>query len=404
MKRRISLVVLFILSYGFLTGQTLDSNEVPVLVQSFFVRGSKIIEGKLTTIYQIECTFKDDLSISQLEFVKKLENWQVHGKSRKYFVKEINTNIRDKNKCWLFGEWDIFDELTIIFNSQRALNVNTKDAIGKTTNWGFGKGKFFNTNIQRLADQRAFYAFDYDLKINVLERNISSGGGNIWVRSFSLSIWSKGTFASDDKVRNGTQTTIGFALDPFYFVGGLIYRSEFNVSYQIETEMNETKDKVFDIINKHFKIGAEIEIPLTNYPIYRLHAATGYTRLAMPLIFKLNYQTKGEDINGKETLARFDFQAIYELAFSPYLIIKGEWHKSKFFAIPPDFDNKATYYSLSFAQDLDAVRKVLGFLKFIGNIEEFRGKHFIFLRISKGRRAPAFVDISEISIGFGTYF
>jgi hypothetical protein len=93
------------------------------------------------------------------------------------------------------------------------------------------------------------------------------------------------------------------------------------------------------------------------------------------------------------------------LAFSPYLIVQGEWHRTNFINAPIGFDNHATYYSIAFAQDLDAVKKTLGFLKFVlGPEEEIRGKNFIFFRISNGRKAPAFQDIDEKSFGFGTYF
>jgi len=256
-----------------------------------------------------------------------------------------------------------------------------------------------------LAQPKDLFAFDYDLKVKILEYKLSTGGGNFWFRSFSLNLDSNGTFASDDEVRNGTQSSLGVSANPYYFVAGLIYRGEFLISYQVETELNAQENKLLDIVNGHIKVGLEAEIPLTNYPIYLLHTTTGYARLAMPFTLSLHYLPKGVDEKGSATLARLDTQARYELAFSPFFIVQGEGEYSRFFDAPTGFEQNAFYYSVAFAQDLDEVKKTFSFLSLIiGESDEARGKHFIFYRISSGRKAPGFRELSEGSFGFGTSF
>lgn len=399
MKTKTVIFFFFILTDGAILGQTLDRSKPPVLTQS-----TKRIAGKLKTIYPIECNFTAELSDDELGIAENPTNWQIRGENKVYSISEIEFPLK-KNKCMLIGDWDIYDNLSLVFNNQAEAIVNTKDSAGKTTRWGFGKGQAFDFNIQRLTNQNDFYAFDHDFKIKAAERSLTLAGSSIWFRSISLNLSSTGTFASDDKVRNGTQSSIGLALNPFYFVAGLIYRSELNFSYQIETKMNEAEDRLFDVIDKKLKLGVEFEVPLTNYPIFKLHTVTGYARLAIPLTVSLDYLFGGEGNNGYDNFDRLDYRASYELAFSPYLIVQGEWHGAKFFGAPTGFDDTATYYSIAVAQDLDAVKKTLGFLKFIlGPEEEIRGNNFIFFRISKGRKAPAFEDIYEKAIGFGTYF
>ena len=276
MERRTIIFLIFFLVGAEIFGQTLDSSNPPALTQS-----SKKIDGKLRTIYPIKCNFTATLSATELSIAENPANWQVRGENKVYSISKIEFPLK-KNKCTLIGDWDIYDNLSLVFNNQTEVSVNTKDAAGKTTRWGFGKGQAFNFNFQRLANQDNFYAFDHDFKIKAAERNFPVSGG-IWLRSFSLNISSTGTFASDDTVRNGTQSTIGLALNPFYFAAGLIYRSELTFSYQVETKMNKADDKLFDLIDKKLKLGVEVEIPLTNYPIFKLHTVTGYARLAMPL-------------------------------------------------------------------------------------------------------------------------
>ena len=385
--------------------QKLDTSTPPAVKRSF-----KEEDNKTVVINQIECTFTNSVISDAVlkKIIKNPDNWRVLGRRSVYPVKKVGTSL-EPNKCWLRGNWDLSDSLVVAFKAgdgqEQQLGVDSKEVKSKKTNWGFGQGKAFDLNAQRLFNQKNVYAFDYDIKVNVIESTLSASGGNFWFRSLSFNLASTGIVASDETARNGTQSSLSLALNPFYFVAGLIYRSELSASYQIETGMNDAEDNVFDVINKSFKFGAEIEVPLTNYPIFKLHTKTGYVRLAMPLILNLDYLPTGDDGNGGNSLARWDLKARYELAFSPYLIAKGEWHRSKLKDAPMGIDNTATYYSISFAQDLDVVKKTLGVLKFIlGPQEEIRGKNFIFFKISKGRKAPAFEDIDEKLLGFGTYF
>lgn len=336
------------------------------------------------------------------------QNWQVFNDGQLVKLSQILWRRNRPHSVKLVGAFGEKDKLVIKFThaepAQGILVSIDQATVGKTK-WGFGKNQALDFNLQRLMNQKALYAFEYQFKVNVMERNLFNNHGNFWLRSLSLNLISSGTFASDDTVRNGTQSSFELAFNPFYFASGLIYRSELNFSYQIETEMNDPRDKVFDVLSRHLKLGLEVEIPWSNYPIFKLHTQTGYARLAMPVTLNLDYVFSGEDDKNNDTPARLEFKARYELAFSPYLIVQGQWRRTKFYDAPPGFDDSATFYSIAIAQDLDAVKKTLGILKIIlGPEEEMRGKNFIFFRLTKGRKAPDFEDIDEKVIGFGTYF
>jgi len=399
MKLKLILLALFLLFGAVAFSQTFDENNPPVLIQS-----TKVINGKYKTIYSIRVTFTAAVEDSNLTTVRNPGNWQVWGVSKTYSIDTVQLSFK-KNKCNLVGNWDIYDNLFLRFKGGSEKVVKTDEATGKTTHWGFGKGEAFDVNVQRLASQKNLFAFQHQIKVKAIERNLTLVGNGIWLRSLSLDVISNGTFASDDTVRNGTQSSIGLALNPYYFAAGLIYRSEFNFSYQVETRMNQAEDQLFDVIDQKMKLGVELELPFTNYPIYKLHTRTGYARLAMPLTIDFNYLFGGNGDGTFGSFDRLDFGARYELAFSPYLIVQGEWQHSKFLNAPVGFDDSANFYSIAFAQDLDAVKKTLGFLKFVlGPEDEMRGKNFIFFRISNGRKAPAFQDVDEKAFGFGTYF
>lgn len=354
------------------------------------------------TEYDINCELSDEV-VSKT--IKDAANWKVYGNSKKLHLSAIHWKEFRPKMVKLVGPFEGYDNLTVEFKYGGAIQVNVDSATVGKTKWGFGKGKAVDLNVRRIADPQALYAFDYDLAVDILEHNLATAGGNFWFRSLSVAVVSTGTIGSGDEVRNGTQSSLGLVLHPFYFVGGLIYQMKLSGAYQFETAMDPGRQTLVRIINKQFKFGLEAEVPYTNYPIYKLHALTGYVRLAMPLTFSLEYLPKGKDDAGNETLARLDFRARYELAFSPYFIVQGEWHRSSFFDVPAGGDNNTSFYTAAIAQDLDAVKETLGFLKFLlGDSEEIRGKHFIFYRISSGRKAPAFQDLREQSFGFGTYF
>ncbi len=65
-----------------------------------------------------------------------------------------------------------------------------------------------------------------------------------------FNLHSTGTFASNDTVQNGTESAIELSFNPFYFIGGLIYRSQIILSNQLETKMNAIEDILFDVINQ----------------------------------------------------------------------------------------------------------------------------------------------------------
>jgi hypothetical protein len=402
MKRTALILLVLILSGGDVSAQELDGNNPPRLIQS-----SETVDEKTRVIYEIECTFTSDLTDDQKRVLGDPENWRVLGTRKVFGIRKIGFGIADKTKCWLRGNWDLSDSLSVLFLGEKKeqLRVDAQEVASRTTKWGFGKGKAVDFNARRLTGQEALYAFDFDFNSKILERNLSAGGGGFWFRSLSLDLTSQGTVASDDQARNGTASWVGLAANPYYFAGGLIYGGKLSFSYQLETQMNSQEDKLFDVAHKQFKFGVQAEVPYSNYPIYKLHTITGYVRLAMPLTLSLEYLPEGEDGEGYDALGRLDFKALYELAFSPYLIVRGEWHHTRFFDVPASVDKEASYYSLAFAQDLDVLKKTLGFWNLIlGGEDEIRGKHFMFYMISSGRKAPAFQDVYEQSLGFGIYF
>ena len=360
----------------------------------------------ITTQYFIQCEFAEkDTDMIIKDSVSCLDNWKVYGAGKLLAVDRTKWAKTAKTIVDLFGSFVEHDLLTVAFLQGDPVRVEVTSSIAQKTKWGFGKGKAVDFNIRRLAEQEALHAFDYGFKTKILERYLSTGGEGLWFRSLSLDLTSEGTVASHDEARNGTQSSVEFAANPYYFVGGLIYGGKLSFSYQLETQMNAGEDKLFDVAHKQFKFGVQAEVPYSNYPIYKLHTVTGYVRLAMPLTLSLEYLPEGEDGEGYDALGRLDFKALYELAFSPYLIVRGEWHHTRFFDVPAGVDQEASYYSLAFAQDLDVLKRTLGFWNLIlGGEDEIRGKHFMFYMISSGRKAPAFEDVYEQSLGFGVYF
>jgi hypothetical protein len=304
----------------------------------------------------------------------------------------------------VYGPYEDQDNLTVQFGSEAPVLVAVDSAAVGKTRWGFGKGKAIDLNVRRLMNQTSQLAFDYGLSTKILEHNLTVPIGSFWLRSLSIGIGSDGTFGSDDTVRNGSQSSIQLSVNPFYFAGGLIYAGRLSLAYQIETKMNAASNTLLDVVNRSIKLGIQAEIPYSNFPMFALHSATGYARLAMPLTVSVDYLPEGQDANGNITSSRWDYGVRYELAFSPYLIIQGEWRGSMFSTPLVGLPSQTSYYSVAFAQDLDVVKETLGFLTLILGDESAQGKHFIFYRVSSGQKAPAFQDVREQSIGFGTYF
>lgn len=330
--------------------------------------------------------------------------WRVSGGGTTLAVDSIGWRTFAPTIVRLYGPYEGQDNLTVQFGSEEPVLVAVDSAAVGRIHWGFGKGKALELNVRRLTSQASLLAFDYNLSAKMLEHNLTVPNGALWVRSLSLDLVSDGTFGSKDTVRNGSQSSIQLSAHPFYFVGGLIYAGQLSLAYQIETRMNASSNKLLDVVNHSLKFAAQLEIPYSNYPMFALHSATGYARLAMPLTLDVGYLPEGQDAGGNTTSSRWDYGLRYELAFSPYLIIQGEWRASSFGTPPPGLPGQTSYYSVAFAQDLDVVKKSLGFLTLILGDQDTQGKHFIFYRISAGRKAPAFQDLKEQSIGFGTYF
>lgn len=318
---------------------------------------------------------------------------------------KFETIGNDRYRINFYGNFQDKSDIKISFKNGPSKNV-TIDSTVSLKHWGFGKGKALDLNIGRLANQKALYAFQYDFDINLVEYNFYNNKviyKNI-LHKLSLTLTSKGAFGSDDSIRNGTQTSINFEVHPYYFLAGLIYTNEIYSSFQLETATNSSQNKIFDVLNKTCKFGMKVEVPLTNWPIFKLHSITGYTRMAMPIVLEFDYLPKGTDASGNTTYNRYDFDANWELAFSPYFLFQSEWSQSKLYNTPIGIDNKPTYWSITIAQDMDAVKQVLVFLKFIfGEDNDMKGKNFIYFKISDGSKAPAFQKKREVKFGFATY-
>ena len=386
--------------------QTLEKAELVRTLTPVLGQNNEIISRK--TEFTINCTLSN-VQIENETIIKDMANWKVtaHGKiiplSQIIWV-PLQIKI---NTVKLIGEFKDYEGLTVEFMNNAVVVTIDDQSFGKSR-WGFGQSTSFDFNGQRLASKKSLFSFDYKFDAEILERYLMTPGGRFWFDKVSLNLISNGTIANKENVRNGVQNSFSCSLSPYYFMSGLIYRGEFSLSYQMETQQLINSDKFFNVINKHFKFGMEFEIPYTNFPFYKLHAKTGYARLAMPLTMEIEYFPKGEDGLGNTTFKRIDFRSRYEMAFSPYFIVQGEWHAVKFFNIPENVDKNAYYYSIAFAQDIGVSKQILDIVrlftgdKFISEIPQ--GKHFIFYRISSGKRAPAFQDVKEHLLGFGTYF
>jgi hypothetical protein len=332
------------------------------------------------------------------------DTWRVSGSGKTLAVDSIGWRTFAPTIVRLYGPYEDQANLTVQFGGEEPILVAVDSAAVGKIQWGFGKGKALELNVRRLTSQASLLAFDYNLSAKILEHNLTVPNGALWVRSLSLDVVSNGTFGSKDTVRNGSQSSIQISAHPFYFVGGLIYTGQLSLAYQMETRMNASSNKLLDVVNHSLKLELQAEVPYSNYPMFALHSTTGYARLAMPLTLDAGYLPEGQDASGNSTSSRWDYGMRYELAFSPYLIVQGEWRGSRLGAPPPGLPRQTSYYSVAFAQDLDVVKKSLGFLTLILGDENTQGKHFVFYKISAGRKAPAFQDLKEQSIGFGTYF
>ena len=391
---------------------TLDTASLFKKVESIYDKDGKIVETKPVAF--IRCVFKNT-QISDSDNYKilfsKISKWNVIPVSAKNGIYKISVEMVGDTRCHvsLYGTFDEKTEYSVSFEDSTIKVKNNKPivvAVGKnfkTNKIEFGKGKSIDLSVSRLAEQKAFYSIEYDFKVNILsynEKNLKI------LHNASLTMNSKGAIGTDDTVRNGTQTSIGIEIHPFYFIKsiGLAYESNVTAAYQIETKTNSRNGQVFDITNRSWTLGLRTEIPFSDYPLIWVHEHNFYRRASMPIIVDFHFLPKGTSGSGDSTLKRWDFRVAWELAISPFFIFQCEWSKSKLYDANKGDDNNPTYWSISFAQDLDAIKQAIGFLKFIlGDGDQIKGKNFIFLKISDGSRAPSFQKRREIKFGFATY-
>ena len=375
-------------------------------------KNGKIAETEV--VVYIKCIFKNTVLKDSLMYdslFKTVEKWKILPISAGQTIYKIRTEMVNNERChvFLYGDFQAKNDYTIKFddpNIKMPSNNPLKVEVPKSfspNNIEYGEGKSIDLKLSRLAEQKAFYAFEYNFNVNIVKYNFQKVN---LLHNLSLVVNSKGALGTDDTVRNGTQTSLGLELNPYIFINslGLDYECKLSVSYQIETKTNSKENMVFDILNKSWSFGLKTEIPLTDYPMLWIHEHNFYRRGAMPIILEFNFLPKGKSGSGDSTLQRYDFTASWELAFSPYFIFQGVWSQSNLFNAPVGEDNSPKYWSLSIAQDLDAVKQVLGFLKFIlGDGDEIKGKNFIYFKVSDGSKAPAFQKKRELKLGFATY-
>ena len=330
-----------------------------------------------------------------------LGNWRVTSDNRVLPVVGILGGANPRLVA-IRGDFVGKEKLVVRFKDRPQVVV---DSIHSAFQITFGGGQGLEAAIARIAQQKSILAFDYNVRIKGLECFLSSAPAWIRLPSVSLDLTSTGTLGSEVSVRNGTQSVIQISANPFLYVGGLIYESRAWLGGLLETMMDTSEASLFNVTNKQFVVGLQLEVPFSNYPMFRLHEKTGYLRLAMPLTVAGEYHFRGRDGSDGVTPARFDMSAVYELAFSPYLILRGEWASTVFDQPPSDLDKWTHYYSVSIAQDLDVLKSTFGILKLIlGEDEQAQGKSFWFYRVSVGSRAPGFQDLKEQSFGFAVFF
>ena len=241
MKKVISFILTFVL-LSLCTETFSQTLEKATLVQSLapvLSDSGKVLYKKIE--YDINCVLSKTPTPKE-DAVINVDNWRVFDGGELITLEKIVWTSFRATGVKLVGAFKGKDNLTVGFLGAQPIAVTIDSKISQQTKWGFGKGKAFDFNAQRLAQQSALFAFDYDFKVNILERNLMTPQGSFWFRSLSFNLNSEGTFASDDEARNGTQTSLEFAVNPFYFVHGLVYRGQLGFSFQIETQINEAED------------------------------------------------------------------------------------------------------------------------------------------------------------------
>ncbi|RMH69229.1 MAG: hypothetical protein D6675_13290 [Gemmatimonadetes bacterium] len=353
-------------------------------------------------LYDLEDSGNETLIKAVTDSIRRRENWQLLADGKPVEILTIHWVPGNADQVKLEVDWqDDPENLTLDFLHRGAVVVTPPPS----NRWNVGEDKTFDFNVHRIVEDDVKYAFDHDIRFHLLRRNWMTPRNGLWLHAISLDGNSIGTIASRDSMRNGSQTAINLVVHPYYFVGGLIYRSEVAVGYQFETRYNPMEDNLLYGVNQSFRFQGVFEIPFTNYPMFKWHQKKGYARLAMPLTVHVGYQPEGEDSEGNSTFARFDFGARYELAFGPYLILQGEYQQTMF-QDAPDGVADGQYYAISVAQDLTFFTEVFGaMIPFVDLEKQMEaGKNFIFFRYAEGEKAPAFQDVSEKSIGFGSTF
>ncbi len=381
-------------------GQVIDSKKTPQLQKVFYSQDSLTTECG----YHISCNFLSKPDSNQLRNVFNKNNWAVRTEAGKeYIVTEIKKTPLPE-KYYIEGNFEPVDALYLLYigEGNQKVEVQADTAITKHPLVNFGEGQKFQLSLRRLATQKYLFAADYNTKITLIGSYFyPENNNNFYFQSYNINLFSTGTISNSSEVENYTQSGIDLALIPYVFTGKLIYRNEIHFGYVVETKIGSS---YFNIINRSMNVGAKIELPYTNYPMYYVNQYTHYLRLAMPLTVEFNYFPQGSDSLGNTTLARYDIGVLYELAFSPYLIIRAEWDYSKYLNSPAGFDNNKSYTAITFAQDLVVWKDYLSLLKLIFGNDNIGDKNFIFYKIEAGSKAPNFIPINQQSIGFAIYF
>lgn len=263
----------FVITFFVVTvfGQKLDPSNPPTLTT-----GIRDLTNKLIII----CHFENAPTEDKINLIKNPENWIVRDKNDKnYKIAGIKNSPKDIKVFSLAGEWTEENDYTIEYLGEGTQSfLVVPDSSIKNSKIGVGDGKSLKLAARRIATSELLFAIDYATDINILSlRYAPTLNSNLVLKDLNLQVKSNGTLVNKDVINNGTQTSINIAAVPYLFAGGLIYRNEFHLGYQIDTKMNSAQGKYFDVVNKSLNVGVELELPYSNYPMFVLHRLTKYS-------------------------------------------------------------------------------------------------------------------------------
>ena len=363
---------------------------------------------------RIEITFTTDWDKDSKKAVKKIDSWSVVKNGTQIPLTKISTKLKPKNKAWLQGNFSDAQSITVAFQGGEAVEVkglqtksddeDNKPKPKPKANWDLAKMKKLLVSVKKQAKMSGSYSLSHDISLSGYSYKFPQGQKDFWIQSLSLDLHSQGNIAANPNIENGIENEVALKVSPYYFVSDLIYQSSFYVATSFNTALDTVSDGIVDFNSRYFNANAKLEIPFTNVPFHSLHKSNGYTRLAMPLTVYGKFNFGGKDADDNDISDRIDLKFVYEMAFSPFLILKGQGEFYMFMDEQADGKKNYSYYSLTVAQDLSGLSQYIHFLEAVaGKSILAENKNFFFLKFTRGKKAPTFQRVDEIAFGFGTY-